>query len=133
MNKQNLIRNEDLTPSERRESARKAGKASAEIRRRKKQLRELAEIIGQAPLTEEEREHLLELGIPEKELCKDFLIVVALFEKAAKGDVAAFNAIRDIRGEKPRDELPTDIPNSLRVEIVHSGVKIAHSEDEIEE
>lgn len=36
MNENNLIRPEDLTPSERRESARKAGKASAAARRKKK-------------------------------------------------------------------------------------------------
>ena len=107
--------------------------ASAETRRRRKQLRELAEIIGQAPLTEEEREHLLKLGIPEKELCKDFLIVVALYEKAKNGDVQAFNAIRDIKGEKPKDELAVNIPNSVRVEIVgDSGRKFASSEEEID-
>lgn len=41
MNDRNLIRNEDLTPEQRRENARKAGIASGESRRRKKQLREL--------------------------------------------------------------------------------------------
>ncbi|MBR1445520.1 MAG: hypothetical protein IJ767_07855 [Bacteroidaceae bacterium] len=131
MNNGNLIH---LSSREARENGSKGGKSSVETRRRKKLLKELAEIIGQAPLTEEEREHLLELGIPEKELCKDFLIVVALYEKAAKGDVQAFNAIRDIKGEKPRDEVATDIPNSIRVEIVgDNGMDFPRSEEEVDE
>lgn len=130
MNKKNL---KILSPREARENGQKGGRASVEIRRRKKLLKELADIVGQSPLTEEEREHLLKLGIPEKELCKDFLIVVALYEKAAKGDVAAFNAIRDIKGEKPTDELAVNIPNSVRVEIVgDSDRKFASSEEEID-
>ena len=41
MNDENLIKNSDRTPSERRELARKAGKASGEARRRKRDSREL--------------------------------------------------------------------------------------------
>lgn len=130
MNKKNL---KILSPREARENGQKGGRASVEIRRRKKLLKELADIVGQSPLTDEERERLLKYGIPEKELCKDFLIVVALYEKAKNGDVQAFNAIRDIKGEKPTDELAVNIPNSVRVEIVgDSGRKFASSEEEID-
>ena len=39
-NEQNLIRNEDLTPEQRRESASRAGKASAKARRERKMLKD---------------------------------------------------------------------------------------------
>ena len=41
MNENNLIRPEDLTPSERREIAQKGGKASGEARRRKKDMKQM--------------------------------------------------------------------------------------------
>lgn len=134
MNEQNLIRNENLTPSERRESARKAGKASVVARKRKKLLRELVEAYGTLEVSQDEKDELSALGIDEKNMSRDMQIVVSLYKKAMNGDVAAFNAIRDIKGEKPTDELAVNIPNSVRVEIVgDSDRKFASNEEEIQE
>lgn len=44
-NEDNLIPNSERTPSERRENARKAGKASGEARRKKADMRKLAKMI----------------------------------------------------------------------------------------
>lgn len=46
-NNGNLIKNEDLTPKQRRENASKAGKASAKARKRKKDLKERLEMVMQ--------------------------------------------------------------------------------------
>ena len=85
-NEQNLIRNEDLTPQERRERASKAGKASVEARRKRKTLRE--ELLA-----------LLEKGEYQEK------ISTALIGRAMTGDTKAYEVIRDTIGEKPTDKV----------------------------
>lgn len=134
MNDKNLIRAEDLTSEELRKRAEKGGKASGLARKRKKLLRELVETFGTLEVFPKEKAAMASLGIDEKNMSRDMQIVVSLYKKAMNGDVAAFNAIRDIKGEKPTDELAVNIPNSVRVEIVgDSGRKFASSEEEIQE
>lgn len=98
MNNGNLIRNEDLTPEERRERASKAGKASVEARRRKKALREcLTELL--------EKEYATESG--GKASGAD-LISVKLFRRAVDGEIKAFEVIRDTIGEMPTQRVEVD-------------------------
>ena len=85
-NNQNLIRNEDLTPSQRRERASKAGKASAKKRAERKTLRE--ELLL-----------LLEQGKNQEK------ISLALLKKAENGDTRAYEIIRDTIGEKPKENI----------------------------
>ena len=85
-NERNLIKNEDLTPSERRKNASKAGKASAKARQKRKSLKE--ELLL-----------LLEVGDTQQS------VTLALLEKAKAGDTKAFEVIRDTIGEKPVDRL----------------------------
>lgn len=81
MNNQNLIKAENLTSSELRERAIKGGKASAKARRKRKMLRE--ELIT-----------LLSIGDTQTRLS------LALIEQAQKGNIKAFEVIRDTIGEK---------------------------------
>ena len=85
-NEQNLIRNEDLTPSQRRANASKAGKASAEARRRRKTLKEELLIL------------LEQKDYQEK-------ISLALLEQARKGNTKAYEIIRDTIGERPVEQI----------------------------
>ena len=124
-----VIRTED----EARAKGRNGGKASGEARRRKKALRELVKSFGFLPVSNKDSAIMSAMGIPEGDHTRFMQSVVSLFNKAAKGDVSAFNAIRDIIGEKPREELAVDIPNTLRVEIVGGDTYIPSSEDEVEE
>lgn len=99
-NTQNLIKNEDLTPSQRRENASKAGKASAEAKKKRKTLRD--ELIT-----------LLLSGDTQNK------ISLAMIEKAMKGDTKAFEVIRDTIGEKPKDklELEQDKPFEVNIKV----------------
>lgn len=97
-NEQNLISNNERTPSERRENARKAGKASGEARRKRKTLRE--ELIA-----------LLETKQYQEK------ISLAMLEKASNGDTKAFEVIRDTIGEKPSDKLEIDQDKPFKVNI----------------
>ena len=88
----NLIPNENRTPSERRENARKAGIASGIARREKKTLREMMEVFGS-------RES------PTEGMTNDELMILAQYRKAqnekAMGSTEAAKFIRDTKGEAP--------------------------------
>lgn len=85
-NIQNLVKNEDLTPKQRRENASKAGKASARKRAERKTLKQ--ELLM-----------LLSDGNTQNK------ISVALIEQAQKGNTKAFEIIRDTIDEKPKDNI----------------------------
>ena len=78
------------TKEEARERGRNGGKASGEVRRARKTLRE--ELLL-----------LLANGDTQKS------VTVAMIEKALSGDVRAFEVIRDTIGEKPTDKQETDL------------------------
>lgn len=99
-NEQNLIRNEDLTPEERRKRASKAGKASVEARRKRKTLKE--ELLL-----------LLETEDYNKK------ISLAMIKEAMLGNTKAFNTIRDTIGEKPVEkvEIEQDKPFEVNIKV----------------
>ena len=76
---------------EARELGRKGGKKSGEVRRAKKTLRQ-------------ELELLLEL-VDKKGKTNQEKMSVGLLKKAMKGNVKAFEMIRDTIGQKPKDVL----------------------------
>lgn len=77
--------------SEAREKGKKGGIKSGEKRRDRKKLKELLEIALQLP-----NEETGELN--------GIAITSAIINKAIKGDVSAYLAIRDTIGEKPTDK-----------------------------
>ena len=83
--RQNLISNSERTPNERKKQAMKAGKASGESRRLKKTL----------------TESLKELCTPEaiNEINQKILLM------AKRGNLKAYELIRDGLGEKPTDKV----------------------------
>ena len=85
MNDENLIPFNERTPRERSELGRKGATKANETKRRRKTLRE-------------ELTALLEIGDTQNK------VSTALLDKAIKGDVKAFETIRDTIGEKPTDK-----------------------------
>lgn len=103
-NEKNLIRNEDLTPEQRRANASKAGKASGEARRKKKLLRECLEILLEKEMTDKKGETMTGAEA----------LSAKLFSEAMKGNVKAFEVLRDTAGQKPVEkvvvsEIDTDV------------------------
>ena len=47
------------------------------------------------------KEQLAELGIEENEMNNQMAMVIAMYQKVLKGDVSAFNTLRDTLGQKP--------------------------------
>ncbi len=101
-NEENLIRNEERTPSERRENARKAGKASGEARRKKRDMKKTMEMLLQlSPRTKEDYENLAAAGInlntiDDEELSNMLVVNAALLNRAKTGDVNAVKELRSI-------------------------------------
>ncbi len=110
-NEENLIKpKRDRTAKQRRESASKAGKASAAKKRERKAMQELAKIILNTPV-EGKPEELDDIeamcfeDFPDKHLTVGERSLFAVAKKAQKGDIAAITFLRDTAGEKPVEKL----------------------------
>ena len=130
-----LIPQNQRTKDEQSAIARQGGIASGEARRKKKRLGELVRMFGDLEIQDEKVKHkMTQFGIPQEDCNRFMQSVVSLFQKAMKGDVSAFNAIRDIIGEKPIDK--TQVSGGLDANIVvgyvESGHKPVASEAEVE-
>ena len=118
---------------EARESGRKGGVASGESRRKAKTLAEAMKRVAFLDLTEEERiEELKRMGVSDDDMTIAVASAMAVVKKAMSGDVSAFNAIRDIIGEKPTDRTQADMDVRMKIEYIDSNQELAHSEEEVE-
>lgn len=105
------------TKREAKERGHKGGIASGEARRMKRtfkdRLKWLMELpMGEGEITEDTDIKNIRL-IPSANLTAIDQIIVAQFQKAAKGDTKAAEFIRDTIGEKPKEkmEIKSDIKN----------------------
>lgn len=123
-----------LSTEKAREIGKKGGEASVQSRRRKRKLRELVELFGEMDVSDKARSQMEKMGIPEELMTRKMQPVVALYNKANKGDVSAFNAIRDIIGEKPVDEtkLTGTLDTNVQIGYVETGATPVSSENDID-
>ena len=130
---ENLIPVANRTSDELREMTKKGGIASGEARRKKKTLRECVRLFGELPVEGKNARAMAELGIPVEEHNRLMQISVSLYQKAMKGDVAAFNAIRDIIGEKPTDktEITGALDQRIEINLIHGDCDPVSTEDDI--
>jgi Holliday junction resolvasome RuvABC ATP-dependent DNA helicase subunit len=100
----NLIPQSERTKEEQRKIAIKGGIASGKARRRKKLIKEQLELLLSLPLKDENaKRKLKQMGIDADNLDNQMAMVISIWNKALKGDVQAFNTIRDSVGEKPKE------------------------------
>lgn len=106
-NVQNLIPfTSDQSREEAKKNGRKGGIASGEAKRRERTLKETLEKLLSLPLKDEStREYIRQLGFNDEELDNKTAINVAMYQEALKGNVKAYELIRDTMGEKPTDKL----------------------------
>lgn len=100
--KENLIPMNERTEDEQREIARKGGIESGKTRRRKRTMREAAQIILKAPVNAEQADLLKKYGIAEQDCTNLMLIMVKAVQMATDGDLKAAEFVRDILGENPQ-------------------------------
>lgn len=89
-NEQNLIPTNKLSKSEARKMGRNGGKRSGEVRREKKALRETLQKLIE-----------LDYNYEGQMLTGAEATGIALIQQALKGNVKAYEVIRDTLGEKP--------------------------------
>lgn len=106
-NEQNLVPANKRTESELRAMTQKGGIASGEARRKKKTLRELAEMLGQLKVTDEKVvAKMKEAGLEPDSFTHDMAIMMKQYELAEKDDMKSTSAaqfIRDTKGESPKN------------------------------
>lgn len=118
-NEQNLI---PFTSNQSREEAKKngakGGRKSGEVRRKRKAMKEQMEMLLTLPLKSKKQLNFMkDLGIEEEEIDNQMALIVALYGKALKGDVQAFNTIREVTqddktiNQEDRVQIINDLPN----------------------
>ena len=110
MNEKNLIPNEERTPSERRENARKAGIASGASRRRKRSMKEAADLYLSLPVSDKRRwNKIARKYVDADDIDNQMAMIIGLTEAATAGDARAGKLIADLIGEgTPREDAEQD-------------------------
>lgn len=108
-NEKNIIPNSERTPEERREIAAAGGRASGVSRRRKKSLREAAELYLSLPVSDKRAwNKLARDGVDPEDVDNQMAVIAGLTIKAVKGDAKAAKLLFDLLGEQPKDEPKND-------------------------
>lgn len=95
------------TTIERQELARKAGEASGEARRRKRDIRLALEALLEKDITDK---HGNTMSTAEA-------IAIKQIEKALKGDTKAFEVVRDSAGQKPVEKVAVGASDEAKNEL----------------
>lgn len=95
-NEQNLIPNDQRTPSQRRANASKAGKASGRARKKKKELREALRTLLESKVQTD-----------DGTITGTEAMALKAFQGALNGDWKAWELVRDTSGQKPIDKVVT--------------------------
>lgn len=102
-NERNLI--PVRSTEEARERGRNGGRASGEARRRKKSLREAAELYLSLPVSDKRAwNKLARDGVEPEDVDNQMAIIAGLSIKAAKGDAKAAKVLFDLIGDQSREE-----------------------------
>ena len=108
------------TSEEARENGRKGGIASAKARKEKKALRETLEDLLAMPIKDGKSQDIDKIksiaAIKGKNITMQEAIMVAMLNKAAKGDVRAAEYVRDTIGQKPDSNYRLEHGGTIRSE-----------------
>ena len=121
-NEKNLIPMDQRSQSEARELGREGGRASGESRRRKKSLREAAELYLSLPVANRRAWNKISAeGVDPDDIDNQMAMIIGLTQKAVKGDAKAAKIIVDLldkqTGKTADDALEDDpITKSLKEE-----------------
>lgn len=100
-NEQNLIPMDQRSQSEARELGREGGRASGESRRRKKSLREAAELYLSLPVADKRAwNKLARDGVAPEDVDNQMAIIAGLTIKAVKGDAKAAKLLFELVGDQ---------------------------------
>ena len=99
-NEKNLIPNSERTPEERREIATAGGKASGVSRRRKRSLKEAADLYLSLPVSDRRVwNKIARRGVDPEDIDNQMAMIIGLTMAATAGDAKAAKVIVDLLGE----------------------------------
>lgn len=102
-NEKNLIPMDQRSKEEARELGRKGGQASGAARRRKRSLKEAADLFLSLPVTDRKTfNRMTKAGIDPSDVDYQMAMLVGLTLAATEGDARAGRLIKDIIGDDPR-------------------------------
>lgn len=104
-NEQNLIPLNRRTKSEQREIQSDGGRASGVSRRRRKSLKEAADLYLSLSPTDPKRWNAMSMmGVDPEDIDNQMAMVIGLTERAISGDAKAAKVLIDLLGEKPEED-----------------------------
>ena len=104
-NEKNLIPMDQRSKSEARELGQKGGIASGISRRRKRSLKEAADLFLSLPVTDTRTfNKMVKAGLNTDEIDYQMAVIAGLTLQAAKGDAKAAKAVFDLLGEDSHSE-----------------------------
>lgn len=108
-NEKNLIPFNERTEEEQREIRASGGRASGESRRRKKSLREAAELYLSLPVANRRAWNKISAeGVDPDDIDNQMAMIIGLTQKAVKGDAKAAKLLFDLLGEQPKEDPKND-------------------------
>lgn len=114
--------NENTTPEQRRERAKKGAKKRSEAIKKRKQMKEALDILLRMPVTDKKTaEQMKEMGIADDELNNQTLMLVATVKQAQKGNMRAVEYIAQMLGEN--GEQKVNVTGNVPV-IISGGDKL---------
>ena len=115
MNEKNLIPNNERTPSERRENARKAGIASGQARREKKTIQKILADLLDSEIKDSPQFAKLasKMGVESDKSVKDIFTMVCLLNSVKSGNLGDLERLSKLLGEDNAKEQNNGILDEL--------------------
>ena len=108
-NERNIIPNSERTPEERREIARAGGIASGAARRRKRSLKQAADLYLSLPVTDRRVwNKIARDGVEPEDIDNQMAMIVGLTEAAVQGDARCAKVLVDLLGDSTGEESTPD-------------------------
>lgn len=104
-NEQNLIPFNERTEEEQREIRSSGGRASGVSRRRKRSLKEAADLYLSLPVADRRRwNRIAHRNVDPEDVDNQMAMIIGLVEAATNGDARAAKVIVDLLGDTPGDD-----------------------------
>ena len=108
-NERNIIPNSERTPEERREIARAGGIAFGAARRRKRSLKQAADLYLSLPVTDRRVwNKIARDGVEPEDIDNQMAMIVGLTEAAVQGDARCAKVLVDLLGDSTGEESTPD-------------------------
>ena len=127
MNEKNLIPNEERTPSERRENARKAGIASGQARREKKTIQKIFSALCESKCSDVPQFQKIanKLGLQKDASIKELFALVSALNTLKTAKIDDLIKIAELLGEQTEIQSESQIAQTHLLQAIEQAVKNA--------